>query len=415
MINMMEEERDCLCKNVWVASQTAPSEKIRVVSETNPSQGLNCNIFSSQKGSFSGSSAMEPQDADYKIPQLIDEVEDLILARVTRSEYGNVCLVNKRCLSLVKSGELFRIRNEIGLAEPSVFVLANSETCWWTFDREFKSARKLPTLPSADGCFNNGDKESLCAGTHLLVLGRELEGSVIWRYELASNQWSKAPSMINSRCMFASATSGNFGYIAGGNDTETYREILNSAERYNPESGSWERLPHMHRKRRACSGCFMDNKFYVIGGSNKEEGNLKCGEVFDVKKNTWELIPNMLENLPVIAAQSPPLVAVVNNQLYYLEHSNNELMVYLKSTKAWKSLGGVPVRANLRRGWGVAFKSLGNELLVIGASTNSNASHSMTVYTCSPDPEAAELLWNPLRCGLNKLNHFIKNCSVMMI
>ncbi|KAH7518893.1 F-box/kelch-repeat protein At3g27150 [Ziziphus jujuba] len=420
MFNLKEEERDYLCKNdctsFWVTSQSAtPSEKIRVVSETNLRLGLNSNVYSSKNGNLSGSPTVEPQDADYKIPRLIDEVEDLILSRVPRSDYGNVCLVSKRYLSLLKSGQLFRIRNENGLAEPSVFVLANNETSWWTFDRKFKSARKLPILPSTDGCFNNGDKESLCAGTHLLVLGRELEGSVIWRYQLASNRWSKAPSMINSRCMFASATCGNFGYIAGGNDTETYREILNSAEKYNPESGSWERLPNMHKKRRASSGCFMDNKFFVIGGNNKEEGNLKCAEAFDVKKNTWEWIPNMLENLPVIAAQSPPLVAVVNNQLYYLEHSNNELMVYLKNTKSWKNLGSVPVRADLRRGWGVAFKSLGNELLVIGASTNSNASHSMTVYSCSPDPDATQLHWNPLQCGLNELNHFIKNCSVMIL
>ncbi|KAF3435227.1 hypothetical protein FNV43_RR22314 [Rhamnella rubrinervis] len=418
MFNLKEAERKYLCNSdftgFWVTSHSAPSEKVRVVCGANPRQGLNCNIISSKKGSVSGSSTMEPQDADYDVPQLIDDVEDLILARVPRSEYGKFSVVNKRFLSLLKSGELFKIRKVLGFKEPSVFVLTSKETSWWSFDREFKSARMLPILPSSDPCFLQGDKESLCAGTHLLVLGNEVFGPVVWRYDLASNQWSKAPSMINSRCMFASATCSNLGYVAGGIGIDTCRgiRILNSAEKYNPESGLWESLPDMHRKRKSCSGCFMDNKFFVIGGINNE-GNLACGEAFDLEKKTWELIPNMLENVPVLEAQSPPLVAVANNELYYLEASTNKLLAYLKKDKSWKNLGGVPVRADSTRGWGVAFKSLGNELLVIGASMKKKR-QSMTVYTCCPDPEATELQWKRLKCGPNGLSNFIKNCSVMI-
>lgn len=418
MFNLKEGEREYLsnsgCTTFWVASHSDPSEKMRAVCENNLPQGQNCNLTSPKKGGVSGSSATEPQDADYHVPQLLDEVEDLILARAPRSEYGKFCVVSKRFLSLVKSGELFRIRKGIGFKEPSVFVLSSKETTWWSFDREFKSARQLPILP-ADPCFDQGDKESLCAGTHLLVLGNEFYGLVVWRYDLVLNQWSKGPSMINSRCMFASANCDNLGYVAGGIGLDTYKgtsTILDSAERYNPESGLWERLPNMHRKRKTCSGCFMDNKFYVIGGITDGGGNLTCGEAFDLETETWELIPNMLENVPVVQAQCPPLVAVVNNQLYYLEASSNKLLAYLKKDKSWKILGGVPVRADSTRGWGVAFKSLGNELLVIGAS--SNASQSMTVYTCCPDPEATELQWKRLECGLNQLSNFIKNCSVML-
>ncbi|KAK4392873.1 SWI/SNF complex component SNF12 [Sesamum angolense] len=74
---------------------------------------------------------------------------------------------------------------------------------------------ELPVLPS-DVCFINGDKESLCAGTHLLVSGKELDGLVVWRYELVKNKWYKGPSMRTPRCLFASTTCGSYAYVAGG-------------------------------------------------------------------------------------------------------------------------------------------------------------------------------------------------------
>ncbi|KAL0431565.1 UNVERIFIED_CONTAM: F-box/kelch-repeat protein [Sesamum radiatum] len=158
----------------------------------------------------------------------------------------------------------------------------------------------------------------------------------------------------------------------------------------------------------------MDNKFYVIGGRN-EDGELTCGEFFDEKRNRWELIPDMLKDDPVQSSHSPPLLAVVNNELYSLEASSNKLKVYLKKTNTWKQLGPVPVRADCNRGWGVAFKSLGNELLVIGASAVCCGGNNMAIYTCCPDSsECDELQWKPLDSGRNRLSHFILNCSVMV-
>ena len=360
-----------------------------------------------------GSSSGEPQDADYSVVASLSDELALILARVPRSEYWKFTFVNKRFFSLLKSGELYKIRKEIGVKECSVFMLASGETSWWAYDRQFRSCKKLPILPS-DVCFQTGDKESVCAGTHLIVSGKEFEGVVIWRYELAANKWFKGPNMINPRCLFASATCGTCAFVAGGIGMETNWKVLNSAEKYNPETKSWEPLPGMHRKRKLCSGFCMDNKFYVIGGTNEEGKGLTCADVFDEKKNDWDLIPNILKDSPVSTSQSPPLVAVVNNELYSLEASSNELKVYLKGSNSWKNLGPVPVKADVARGWGVAFKSLGDELLVIGASSNSYAGHGMTICTCFPKPQADELHWRSLdKCCTNQMSHFILNCSVM--
>ncbi|XP_016459627.1 F-box/kelch-repeat protein At3g27150-like isoform X1 [Nicotiana tabacum] len=391
------DEKSNLRYGDWVTFKSHSSKKVRI---------------SRPESSRAENSSREPQDADY--PSLNYQVESLILARFPRWEYWKLCLVNKRCSMLLKSGEIFEIRKEIGFKEPSVFMLASGETNWWAFDREFKSRRKLPDLPS-DECFPFSDKESLCVGAHLLVSGREIDGLVIWRFELATNSWHKGPSMVNPRCLFASATCGTTAFVAGGVGIMPNNEVYDTAERYNPDSRLWDPLPRMKRKRKLCSGCYMDNKFYVIGGRN-ENGELTCGEFFDEAKNKWELIPDMLKDDPVQDYHSPPLLAVVNNELYSLEASSNQLKVYLKKTNTWKQLGPVPVRADSNRGWGIAFKSLGNELLVIGAASSSvsYSGNSMAIYTCCPDPEAMELQWKPLDSGRNRLSSFILNCSVMV-
>ncbi|XP_071725253.1 F-box/kelch-repeat protein At3g27150-like [Rutidosis leptorrhynchoides] len=368
-----------------------------------------------KKATIGSSSASESQDADYHhLPQLSDELESMILARVPRSEYWKIYLINKRFLSFIRSGEIFKIRHELGVKESSVFMLTNGDPKWSAFDRKFHSHRKLPEIPS-DVNFILGDKESLCAGTHLIVSGKEIDGVVIWRYELETNQWLKGPSMHDPRCLFASASSGSFGFVAGGIGTETGYEVLNTAEKYNPDHKSWEPIRSMHKRRKLCSGCYMDEKFYVIGGRDQGGTYLTCGEAYDEKTNTWELIPNMLEEVeaPVATYQSPPLVAVVNNELYSLETTFNELKVYEKKSKRWKNLGLVPVRADFNKGWGVAFKSLGDELLVIGASAISPGDNSMTIYTCCPISDDLPLVWRTLQCGDNGLSHFILNCSVM--
>ncbi|KAK4410003.1 F-box/kelch-repeat protein [Sesamum angolense] len=364
--------------------------------------------------SFSNSDLTDPGCRLFRHFIFSYELESLIFARFPRSEHWKLSFVNKRCLNLLKRSDLYQIRREIGFREASVFMFTSGESSWWAFDREFKSRRKLPVLPS-DPCFASGDKESLCAGTHLLVSGKEIDGLVVWRYELAENKWFKGPSMISPRCLFASATCGDCAYVAGGMGAGLGAvQIYDTAEKYNPDSGSWEPLPRMKRKRKLCSGCYMDNKFYVIGGRN-EDGELTCGEFFDETRNRWELIPEMLKDDPVQSSHSPPLLAVVNNELYSLEASSNQLKVYLKKTNTWKQLGPVPVRADCNRGWGVAFKSLGNELLVIGASAVSCGGNNMAIYTCCPDSsECDELQWKPLDSGRNRLSHFILNCSVMV-
>lgn len=390
----------------WVVCDGSQPNKIRKCDASGDHCGLDL------------SSSIKPQDADYfysQLPQLSDELENMITARFPLLEFRKLSLINKKFLALVRNGELLKERRMIGVREASVFMLASGEDNWWAFDQQFTFHKALPVLP-CDDSFKHGDKESLCAGTHLLVCGNELDGLVIWTYEVIMNKWFKGTSMIEPRCLFASASSGDFAYVAGGIGSES-KGVLNSAEKYDPVTRSWEPLPKMRVKRKMCSGVYMDEKFYVIGGQNQNDEILKCAEVFDENKNMWVEKPGFLNGLTMASSQStqsPPLVAVVNNELYAIKTSTNCLMVYLKNSNSWKDLGPIPVRADVNKGWGVAFKSLGNELLVIGGSTISLSGRGMTIYTCCPYPSAETVNWKLLDGGGHSRSHFIKNCTVMV-
>lgn len=345
----------------------------------------------------------EPQDADYYfIPGLNDELALLCLAWTSRAEYDKLFSINKRYLTLSQSGELYRIRRENRIYEQWVYMLTSDQFKWRSFDPKLGRWRRLPTLPS-DSCFSASDKESLCAGTDFLVLGREIAGLVIWRYDLVTNKWYRGPSMITPRCLFASASCADFAFVAGG--ISSNREILKCAEKYDPVKKKWDPLPDMHRRRKLCSGCFADNRFYVIGGT-EEAGDLTCGEYYDLERKTWELIPDMI---PRSITQAPPLVAVVKDELYALEASTNQLKVYLKESNKWRVLGEVPVRADCNSGWGVAFKSLGDKLLVIGRGMDSYQS----IYTSHPDPNGQEVDWHFATKVGGSSGSFVFNCAIM--
>lgn len=361
---------------------------------------------------------VKSQDADYfSLPQLSDELETMIMARFPILEFRKLCLLNKRFLELTKNGDLLKERKTIGVREALVFMLASGEENWWAFDQRFTSHKALPMLP-CDDAFKFGDKESLCAGTHLLICGYEVNGPSIWTYDVIMNKWYKGLSMFEPRCLFASASCGDFAFIAGGIGMGMGMEsnqVLNSAEKYDPRTKTWDPIPGMKERRKMCSGVYMDNKFYVLGGQDKNGNVLTCGEVFHEERNMWVKIPGMLNGLTLATSQSPPLVAVVNNELYLFEPCSNCLMVYLKDRNSWKDLGPVPVRADINNGWGVAFKSLGDKLLVIGGSTITLSGRGMTMYKCVPNPNAERLRWVHLGGGVgNTRSHFIMNCTVMV-
>lgn len=92
----------------------------------------------------------------------------------------------------------------------------------------------IPPCPS-DFVFHSCDKESMVAGLNLMVLGQGGDGYVVWRFDTIRSAWSTTPKMHTDRCLFGSASFGQFAYFAGGTSR---RSLLKSVERYNSEADS---------------------------------------------------------------------------------------------------------------------------------------------------------------------------------
>lgn len=346
--------------------------------------------------------------SDSLLPGLIDDVALDCLALASRSDYASLACINTRFNKLIRSGFLYGLRKQLGNVEHWVYMVCDLKE-WEAFDLVRKKWMTLPRMP-CDECFNHADKESLAVGSQLLVFGRELLDFAIWKYSVIHHSWAKCQGMNRPRCLFGSGSLGSIAILAGGSDKNG--NVLKSAELYDSTSGRWEMLPNMHTPRRLCSGFFMDGKFYVIGGMSSPTVSLTCGEEYDLETKKWRRIDNMY---PYVnrAAQAPPLVAVVDNQLFVVEHLTNMVKKYDKEKNTWDLLGRLPVRADSANGWGLAFKACGKELLVVGGQRGPEGERIvLNAWRPMSGVKNGTLDWKVL--GVKEhVSVFVYNCAVM--
>ncbi|XVF11951.1 hypothetical protein REPUB_Repub08aG0072800 [Reevesia pubescens] len=357
--------------------------------------------------------ACDHSESSLLIHQLGRDISINCLLRCSRSDYGAIASLNMGFRSVIRSGELYRLRREMGIVEHWVYFSCNLLE-WEAFDPIRRRWMHLPRMTSNE-CFRCSDKESLAVGTELLVFGKEITSHVIYRYSILTNTWSSGMKMNTPRCLFGSASLGEIAILAGGCDPRG--NILSSAELYNSETGKWITIPSMNKARKMCSAVFMEGKFYVIGGIGAGNSKtLTCGEVYDLKTNMWREIPNMFParnggagatEAPA-AAEAPPLVAVVNNELYAADYAHKEVRKYDEEKNLWVTLGRLPERAVSMNGWGLAFRACGDRLIVIGGP---RALGEGMIELNSWVPNEGPPEWNLL--ASKPSGSFVYNCAVM--
>lgn len=358
--------------------------------------------------------AGDQSDSDSLIHHLGRDSSIECILRCSRADYGSIASLNRSFRSLIRSGEIYKLRRQKNVVEHWVYFSCRLLE-WVAFDPDSCRWMHLPRM-NCHECFMCSDKESLAVGTELLVFGKDMMSHVIYKYSILTNSWSSGMSMNNPRCLFGSASLGEIAILAGGCDSQG--NILSSAELYDSEKQTWMTLPSMHRPRKMCSGVFMDEKFYVIGGIGGSDAKvLTCGEEFDLQTRTWRLIPKMSpgkstagpENDMPAAAEAPPLVAVVNNELYAADYADMEVKKYNKAAREWVTVGRLPERAGSMNGWGLAFRACGNRLIVIAGPRDRAEGTIVEVNSWVPSegPPGWEVL------DTKQSGSFVYNCAVM--
>lgn len=359
--------------------------------------------------------AGDQSDNDSLIHHLGRDSSIECILRCSRADYGSIASLNRSFRSLIRSGEIYRLRRQKNVIEHWVYFSCRLLE-WVAFNPSSRRWMHLPRM-NCHECFMCSDKESLAVGTELLVFGKDMMSHVIYKYSILTNSWSSGMSMNSPRCLFGSASLGELAIFAGGCDSQG--NILSSAELYDSEKETWVTLPSMNKPRKMCSGVFMDGKFYVIGGIGGREAKvLTCGEEFDLQTRTWKLIPNMSpgktpagpsETEMPAAAEAPPLVAVVNNELYAADYADMEVKKYDKGTREWATMGRLPERAGSMNGWGLAFRACGDRLIVIAGPRD--RAEGTIVEVNSWVPSEGPPHWETL--GSKQSGSFVYNCAVM--
>ncbi|KMZ65207.1 Kelch repeat-containing protein [Zostera marina] len=356
---------------------------------------------------MSGGDCDDRGSDDCFLPGLHDDMALDCLAWNFRSDYPSMACLNRRFRQLISSGYLYKLRRKLGIVEHWVYV-ACSLMPWEAFDPMRQRWTRLPRMP-CDECFSYADKESLAVGTQLLVFGRELTGFATWMYSLVTQDWSRCPLMNLPRCLFGSGSHGEIAILAGGSDKNG--NVLKCVEMYNSETGTWDVLPDMNMPRKLCSGFFMDGNFFVIGGMSSHTDSLICGEEYNLETRAWRRIPNMYPG-GNRATQSPPLIAVVNNQLYAADQTSNDVKKYDKQNNKWNFVKPLPVRADSYNGWGLAFKACGNKLLVIGGRREPQGGVIVLHSWCPEERNQGLAEWDVISVR-ERAGGFVYNCAVM--
>ncbi|KAL8142354.1 hypothetical protein V2J09_015386 [Rumex salicifolius] len=335
------------------------------------------------------------------------------LLRLSRADYSSIASLNHSFRSLITSGEMYRLRRMNDVVEHWVYFSCQLLD-WEAFDPIACRWMHLPRM-TCNECFMCSDKESMAVGTELLLFGKEVTSHVVYKYSILTNSWSLGKRMNAPRCLFGSASLAHIAILAGGCDSQG--NTLSSAELYDSEKETWHVLPPMNKPRKMCSGVFMDGKFYVIGGIGETGSRLMtCGEEFDLQTRIWKEIPNMSpvhssiprENEMPPSAEAPPLVAVVNNELYAADYADMGVKKYSKATKKWSTVGRLPERTDSMNGWGLAFRGCGDRLIVIGGPRSYGGG---VIEVNSWVPNGGSPQWVLL--GRKQSGSFVYNCAVM--
>lgn len=343
------------------------------------------------------------------IPSLPDEISVQILARLPRISYLKVKLVSRKWRATVMDPELFKLRKELKTAEEWLYVLTKVEDdklLWRALDPLAGKWLRLPPMPdimyeedsikSTSGLWmwnmmgpstkiadvirgwlgrkDASDQMPFCGCAIgavegcLYVLGGFSRASTmrcVWRYDPVLNVWQEVPSMSTGRAYCKTGILNNKLYVVGGvNRGRGGLAPLQSAEAFDPCTGTWSQVPSMPFSRaQVLPTAFLADMLKPIAtGMTSYRGKLCVpqslyswpffvdvgGEIYDPETDSWDEMPNgMGEGWPAKQAGTK-LSVVVDGELYAFDPSSSldsgKIKVYDQTEDAWKVvIGKVPI------------------------------------------------------------------------
>jgi len=111
-----------------------------------------------------------------------------------------------------------------------------------------------------------------------------------FRYDPATNRWSRMPDMPEPRAAMAVGVIGHQLVVAGGARDDV---PASGAYAFDFRSGRWSRLPSMPDRREHVGSAVLAGKLYVLGGRTKGSFAVRNADSFDLSARHWERLPPM--------------------------------------------------------------------------------------------------------------------------
>jgi N-acetylneuraminic acid mutarotase len=124
--------------------------------------------------------------------------------------------------------------------------------------------------------------------------GRTLDihtGSRFYRYDPATNHWSRMPEMPAPRAAMAAGVVGDRLIVAGGAFDNVPRS---QAFQFDFKAHRWSRLPDMLSRREHVGAAVAGGRLYVLGGRAAGSLAVDTAESYDVSERRWRRLPPML-------------------------------------------------------------------------------------------------------------------------
>lgn len=292
------------------------------------------------------------------IEGLPDAVSLQCLARVPFTFYPQLQLVCRAWRSALRSAELFKARDEVGVTEELLCVSAfDPENIWQVYDPLNDIWTTLPPLPSEIKHLTNFGAVSVAGKLYVLGGGSDdvdpgtgdhggiFATDEVWAYDPVCRKWARLASMLVARTMFACCVLDKSIIVAGGFTNS--RKSISNAEIYDPERDIWEPIAELqHSHNSACCGLVFEGKLHVL------HKGLSTVQIFESSEQRWRVEDYGWPPGPMAMVKEE--FFVVNNGFIIRQHKPPSLSKVICTAPA--CLYKI----------GFAVIGLGNELYVIG-------------------------------------------------
>jgi len=242
-------------------------------------------------------------------------------------------------------------------------------------DLVYASVAPMPNAKCAVG--------AACINGKLVVCGGYDRGECLnsfETYDIATNRWSKLPSMLAKRGRFDVAAVGDSCLYAVAGSNGQIEE--NSVEKFDSAAGKWRPVASLPVRLSNIGVSELNGVIYCIGGTYGPSGTKYCFKLTD-NDEKWDRIANML------TGRAQAAVAAYQGKLWVAGGCNawnplRSVEIYDPVTNSWKE---GPALSTPRRGCGLAVHQ--GQLIVVGGS---DGTHSL----CTSEVlDPTENCWKP--------------------